>query len=115
MNATGTRGAMDAGRARDSLNGLALGDAFGETWFRISAGEAERRRLARDREPDALDLANQPLGGSPPDHAGWMAEEIPFNAAQRTWERADVIVCGTPEIRCDPRTEVVVAPGPRVA
>ena len=38
---------MDAGRARDSLNGLALGDAFGETWFRISAGEAERRRLTR--------------------------------------------------------------------
>ncbi len=32
MNATGTRGPMDAGRARDSLNGLALGDAFGETW-----------------------------------------------------------------------------------
>jgi len=48
MNATGTRGAMDAGRARDSLNGLALGDAFGETWFRISAGEAERRQLTRD-------------------------------------------------------------------
>jgi ADP-ribosylglycohydrolase len=39
---------MDAGRARDSLNGLALGDAFGETWFRISAGEAERRQLTRD-------------------------------------------------------------------
>src|ERR1700678_4238507 len=48
MNATGTRGAMDVGRARDSLNGLALGDAFGETWFRISAGEAERRSLTRD-------------------------------------------------------------------
>jgi hypothetical protein len=42
-----------------------------------------------------------------------MAEEIPFNAAQRVWERADVIVCGTPEIPCDPSTEVVLAPPPR--
>ena len=31
-------------------------------------------------------------------------------AAQRTWERADVFVCGTPEVTCDPETEVVVAP-----
>jgi hypothetical protein len=41
---------------------------------------------------------------------GWMAEEIPFNAAQRTWERADIIVCGTPEIPYDPGTEIVIAP-----
>jgi ADP-ribosylglycohydrolase len=39
---------MHADRARDSLHGLALGDAFGETWFRISAGEAERRQFTRD-------------------------------------------------------------------
>jgi hypothetical protein len=39
-----------------------------------------------------------------------MAEEIPFNADQRTWERADLIVCGTPEIACDPVAEIVVAP-----
>ena len=26
-----------------------------------------------------------------------MAEEIPFNTAQRTWKRADLIVCGTPQ------------------
>jgi hypothetical protein len=81
-------------------------------WVQSDETEAERRRLARERDPDALDLANQALGGAPSDHAGWMAEEIPFNAAQRTWERADVIVCGTPEIACDPGTEVVVAPTP---
>ena len=84
-------------------------------WVQSDGREAERRRLARDRDPDALDMANQALGGSPIDHAGWMAEEIPFNAAQRTWERADVIVCGTPEIPCDPSTEIVVAPPPRPA
>ena len=84
-------------------------------WVQADEREAGRRRLARDRDPDALDLANQAVGGSPSDHAGWMAEEIPFNAAQRTWERADVIVCGTPQIPCDPGTEVVVAPPPRPA
>lgn len=82
-------------------------------WVQADEREAERRRLARDRDPDALDMANRPLGGLPLDHAGWMAEEIPFNAAQRTWERADVIVCGTPQIPCDPGTEIVVAPPPR--
>jgi hypothetical protein len=81
-------------------------------WVQSDESEAERRRLARDLNPDALDMANKALGGSAPDHAGWMAEEVPFNAAQRTWERADVIVCGTPEVPCDPSTEVVVAPPP---
>jgi hypothetical protein len=81
-------------------------------WVQSDEREAERRRLARDRDPDAFDLASRAPGGTPPDHAAWMAEEIPFNAAQRTWERADVIVCGTPEIPCDPVTEIVVAPPP---
>jgi hypothetical protein len=38
-----------------------------------------------------------------------MAEEVPFNTAQRTWERADLIVRGTPEIAFDPVIEIVVA------
>jgi hypothetical protein len=37
---------------------------------------------------------------------------IPFNGAQRTWERADIIVCGSPEIPYDPTSEVVVATPP---
>jgi hypothetical protein len=81
-------------------------------WVQSDEREAERRRLARDQNPDSLDIANKPLGGAPLDHAGWMAEEIPFNAAQRTWERAEIIVCGTPQILYDPSTEVVVAPPP---
>ena len=82
-------------------------------WVQSDEREAERRRLARDRNPSAIDVANFPLDGLPVDHEGWMAEEIPFNAAQRTWERADIVVCGTPQIPCDPGTEVVVAPPPR--
>jgi hypothetical protein len=38
-----------------------------------------------------------------------MAKEIPFNTDQRTWERADLVVCGTPQIPFDPATEIVVA------
>jgi hypothetical protein len=39
-----------------------------------------------------------------------MAEEVPFLAGQRPWERANLIVCSTPEIPFDPITEIVVAP-----
>lgn len=72
--------------------------------------EAERRSLARAENPDLMDMANMPADGSPPDDREWMAEEMPFNAAQRTWERADLVVCGTPELPYDPVTEIVAAP-----
>jgi hypothetical protein len=77
-------------------------------WVQSDEREAERRSLARAERPDLMDIANMPADGSPPDDREWMAEEIPFNAAQRTWERADVIACGTPELPCDPATEIVV-------
>ena len=44
------------------------------------------------------------------DHRDWMAEEVPFQGSQRPWERADLIVCGTPQIPYDPATELVIAP-----
>jgi hypothetical protein len=83
-------------------------------WVQSDEREAERRALARDRDPDAADIANIPADG-PPAQArrdAWIAEERPFNTAQRTWERASIVVCGTPQIRCDPVTEIVVAPSP---
>ena len=43
------------------------------------------------------------------DHRGWMAEEEPFLARQQPWERADMLVAGTPQIPFDPATELVVA------
>jgi hypothetical protein len=75
-------------------------------WVQSDEREARRRALAR---ANAIDGANMPADGSPSDEAGWMAEEIPFNTAQRTWERADLTVCGTPEIPCDPAAEIIVA------
>ena len=40
----------------------------------------------------------------------WMAEEVPFLAHDRPWERADVIVGSTWQLRYDVAREVVVAP-----
>jgi hypothetical protein len=82
-------------------------------WVQSDEREAARRACARAAHPNAIDSANMPSDGSPSDEAGWMAEEIPFNTAQRTWERADLTVCGTPEISCDPATVVVAQPWPR--
>ena len=74
--------------------------------------EAARRTAARAADRPAADLANKPAGEAPFDEDDWMAEEIPFNADQRTRERPETIVCGTPEIPYDPRTQVVIAPPP---
>jgi hypothetical protein len=81
-------------------------------WVQADEREAARRSAARLANPPAADLANQAADGRPFDEDGWMAEEIPFNADQRTWERADIIVCGTPEIPYDPSTEIVIAARP---
>jgi hypothetical protein len=78
-------------------------------WVQADEREAARRTAARAANRPAADLANRPVDGAPFDD-GWTAEEIPFNTAQRTWERADIIVCGTPEIPYDPSTEIVIAP-----
>jgi hypothetical protein len=75
-------------------------------WVQSDEREVVRRAWAR---ADAIDGANMPADGSPPDDAGWMTEEIPFNTDQRTWERANLFVCGTPEIPFDSVTEIVVA------
>jgi hypothetical protein len=71
-------------------------------WVQSDEREAERRVHARIGKPNEAPTLWH--------HREWMAEEIPFNFAQRTWERADVIVCGTPQIPCDPVTEIVLAP-----
>lgn len=81
-------------------------------WVQADQREIGRRAVARAANPPPADLANKAVDGAPFDEEGWMAEEIPFNAAQRTWERADIIVCGTPEIPHDPATEIVIAPPP---
>ena len=70
-------------------------------WVQSDEREAERRNLARVGQPNGSATLQ--------DHYDWMAEEIPFLAGQRPWERADLVICGTPPIPCDPGAEVVVA------
>ena len=49
---------------------------------------------------------------TPEDYARWMAEEHPFMAAERPWERAIAIVRGSPEVPHEADDEVVLG-GPR--
>jgi len=67
-------------------------------WVQTDADEARRRGLARDGS-DAAGF-----------WAEWQAAEDPFQAEQRPWERAGLIVSGAPAIPHDPRCELVVAP-----
>jgi hypothetical protein len=66
-------------------------------WVQTDADEARRRGLARDGV-DGADF-----------WAEWQAAEDPFQAEQRPWERAGLIVSGAPEIPHDPRSDLVVA------
>ena len=67
------------------------------------AREAERRGIARDGGTQAVvDF-----------WAEWQAEERPFQAEQRPWERATLVVAGTHVLDHDRGTELVVAPPPR--
>jgi hypothetical protein len=67
-------------------------------WVQTDEVEARRRGLARDGADHASFWAE------------WQAAEDPFQAEQRPWERAGLIVCGAPELPHDPQSELVVAP-----
>ncbi len=71
-------------------------------WVQADQQEAERRSLARVGQPGGPRTVG--------DHREWMAEEEPFLAAERPWERADLLVAGTPQIPFNRAAELVVAP-----
>jgi hypothetical protein len=70
-------------------------------WVQSDEREIERRSRARVGKP-----GNAPTVGA---WQAWMAEEMPFVADQRPWERADIVICGTPGIPLDPGTQLAVA------
>jgi hypothetical protein len=87
---------VGAGRSEAS----ALIDAL--VWVQADQQEAERRSLARVGRSGGPRTAEA--------YWEWMGEENPFLAGERTWERADMLVAGTPLIPFDPVSEVVIAP-----
>jgi hypothetical protein len=73
-------------------------------WVQSDLREAGRRSLARVGQPGGPRTVQ--------DLREWMAEEEPFLADQRPWERADLVVAGTPQIPIDPLTDVVTGRRP---
>ena len=70
-------------------------------WVQSDFREAERRATLRNcGDTAAMERTRD-----------WMTEELPFLAADRPWERATIIVAGTPDITHDPIGEVVIAHG----
>ncbi|ODT28645.1 MAG: hypothetical protein ABS63_03170 [Microbacterium sp. SCN 70-27] len=63
----------------------------GVLWVQSDVAEAERRGLARD----IAQGVNGDEAASIAFWHAWMADELAFQSAQRTWERADAIVAGT--------------------
>jgi hypothetical protein len=66
-------------------------------WVQSDRVEARRRGLERDGPSEEAFWDE------------WDAEEVPFLAADRPWERADLIVAGGAELPYDPALELVVA------
>jgi hypothetical protein len=89
------------GAARREL--MALLDVV--VWVQADLAEAERRGIERDGGDEAA-ASFWRL---------WMAEELPFMAQQRPWERAAFIVAGTPLLPHGPATEVVISGPPSAA
>lgn len=68
-------------------------------WVQADVERAQARGIARDGGgAGAIALWDT-----------WNAQEFPFQAEQRPWERADFVICGTPTIEHDAASEVVVA------
>jgi len=85
------------GAARRSLAPL----LDGAVWVQSDFDEAHRRGIARDSGTrDATDFWWE-----------WDREEQPFLADDRPWERADAVLCGTPElsgVSYDTALEIIV-------
>lgn len=57
-------------------------------WVQSDRQEARRRGLERDGgTPEAITFWEE-----------WQAGEVPFLAADRPWDRADIVLCGTPGV-----------------
>ncbi len=77
-------------------------------WVQSDFVDAEQRGIARDIAHGTNDNPAQTIAF----WHKWMAEELPFLAADRPWERACVVVAGSPTIPLRP-DQLALAPAPR--
>ncbi|MEV0389382.1 hypothetical protein [Nonomuraea sp. NPDC050643] len=71
-------------------------------WVQADLTEARRRCMAREGGTQAArDFWDE-----------WMRQEIPFMAGHRPWERANLVVAGTPAVRYDPAHHLLTARPP---
>jgi len=75
-------------------------------WVQSDYAEAERRGIARD----VASGVNGDRVAAASFWYSWMAEELPFLDHQRPWERAAVIVAGTPLLAHGDRQVVLALP-----
>lgn len=108
--AHGRTGSIDvpAGTGLLLVEGVGVARATLAPRFDAVVWVTSRAPVRRDRNTARIAAGEAPASGQP----GWFAEENPFQAAERSWERADVIVDGTPELDHDPVAEVVLAAPP---
>ncbi|WP_199422265.1 uridine kinase family protein [Actinotalea solisilvae] len=76
-------------------------------WVQTDHALAEERGIARDVEQGVNGDAEE----SRRFWHEWMAHELPFFARERPWQRADLVVAGTPVVALGP-DELACAPGP---
>ncbi len=67
-------------------------------WVQSDLAQARARGLARDGGDAAIPFWDE-----------WMTAELAFLAEQKPWERSDFIVSGTPELKHDPASELVIS------
>jgi hypothetical protein len=104
--AKGRTGSIDVAAGVDLLVVEGVGVARAElaplfdvvVWVQSDEDEIDRRNARR--------IAAGEISGSLFD--AWMAEEVPFLAAERPWERADLVTAGTSSVAHDTAREVVV-------
>jgi uridine kinase len=77
-------------------------------WVQSDVVEAERRGLARDIASGENGTAEQTIAF----WHDWGAQEQAVLARERPWERACVVVAGTPPWPCDEQHVVIAPPGP---
>ncbi|MGA4506672.1 uridine kinase family protein [Propionibacteriaceae bacterium G1746] len=92
------------GASQEAVAGL----VDGAIWVQSDEDEARRRGIERDLATGVNGDREQAIAF----WDEWMAHEVGFLAADRPWQRADLVVAGTPAIDLAP-AEVAVARGNR--